>query len=1165
MPTPIAIVGISAELPSGTYSKANLEHSSFFDFLLNGEESYECMPDGRFNVEAWKGNNRGEIRVNAGSFLKDIDLFDNVEFGISARDARTMAPATRKLVEQCFLALVDSGIDYRNRNVGCFTSGTNLELTNVADPDEFDCEGSFAGNPSMISNRVSTHLDLLGPSVPTDTACSSSLTALHLAVQSISNGECDAAVVAGCQLNHRFGRAEACVAIVVKPLQQAIQDADQIYATILATAINSSGGGAPPGAPVAEAQRDAMRRAFKLAERNPREVDFIELHATGTAKGDPTEVNWVGEEFSREDEVLIGSVKGNIGHTEIAAFLASLSKVISIFRSRQIPPNVNVKELNPAIQWLKYQLRVPRSPTPLPCHSARGPLIAMSSSGIGGSNGHAVLEGPPTRGSLDSRAEIMAAQPSLLVSAGLSSRSTVAFSESITNMATRSACEVPVLSTILGRRSRSMTWRSFAIADSASLGKLQFSSPQLCPREARPVVFVFSGQGPQHERMGRELFERFTVFRHSVLEMDRIYETLTGSSMLRDYGLFDGCGSPGKLKDVWPISLILPSIAMFQIALFDLLTSFGMKPDIIIGHSAGETAMLYASGAAPKEMAFELAVIRGRAFAPLEALGGGMAAISCGKEDAEEIIASVRSELPDNILEIACFNSPSAIAIAGHDIAITRALELCQTRGVFGRKIRTSVPMHSSMMERCREDYCRELRALFERYPGQHVPQIPTYSTLTGERLSDSIDADYFWRNTRSPVRFTQAMERLTASQSCTFVEISPHPVLVSYISSMAGDGSPVISTMHRVKPNMPSVDHVDLLRVCGELTASGFNGVNFTALNNRACYECDVSLPAYPFSKKSYALYPDTPGYAKQMEPHLGPLNHRYLRINKDTHPVLAEHVIRGEPIMPAAGFIEMAIEFGATALLHVDLKAILSLSSETPPAVEVELNSSYWKVQSVTSHDWHSGKQQKRLHADGYLTFEPSQPLKDIDIATIRQRCKNHVGSCTQFWGCMTGSILNGGFCTAFYSSLSYFSAYGPRLRRVTNVYYSEKEALVSIKGMDNALKQPFNGNYDQNAYYLPAHVDAVLLHRNLAEEQLPHHLYAHVVLKEWWPVAKHHIDPLPAVQRPLHLIYQPAFFAPQQPTPASLSCNDPLRIKLDTINCYVSWLACASVLGC
>lgn len=158
--------------------------------------------------------------MDTGSFLKGIDLFDNVEFGISARDARTMSPATRKLIEHCFLALVDSGIDYRSRNVGCFTSGTNLELTNVAGPvspafigivvnlnrgpqDEYDCEGSFAGYPSMVSNRVSTHLDLLGPSVPTDTACSSSMTALHLAVQSLYSGDCDAAVVGGCQLNHR--------------------------------------------------------------------------------------------------------------------------------------------------------------------------------------------------------------------------------------------------------------------------------------------------------------------------------------------------------------------------------------------------------------------------------------------------------------------------------------------------------------------------------------------------------------------------------------------------------------------------------------------------------------------------------------------------------------------------------------------------------------------------------------------------------------------------------------------------------------------------------------------------------------------------------------------------------------------------------------------------
>ncbi|KAJ7839259.1 beta-ketoacyl synthase, partial [Mycena olivaceomarginata] len=253
-------VGISAELPSGTHSETNLDHNSFFDFLLNSRESYESMPSTRFNVEAWKGNGIGQILVDKGSFLKDIDLFDNVEFGISSRDARAMAPATRKLLEHSFLALLDSGIDYRKQNVGCFISGTSIELSNVSSPDEYESRGSLAGAPAMLANRISNHLDLLGPSIPLDTACSSSLMALHLAVQSVLLGDCKAAVVGGCQLNHRlmdwitysqssllsqdgkckpfdesadgFARAEACVVIVIKPLVDALKDQDHIYATV---------------------------------------------------------------------------------------------------------------------------------------------------------------------------------------------------------------------------------------------------------------------------------------------------------------------------------------------------------------------------------------------------------------------------------------------------------------------------------------------------------------------------------------------------------------------------------------------------------------------------------------------------------------------------------------------------------------------------------------------------------------------------------------------------------------------------------------------------------------------------------------------------------------------------------------------------------------------
>ncbi|OSX62600.1 hypothetical protein POSPLADRAFT_1055973, partial [Postia placenta MAD-698-R-SB12] len=280
-------------------------------------------------------------------------------------------------------------------------------------------------------------------------------------------------------------------------------------------------------------------------------------------------------------------------------------------------------------------------------------------------------------------------------------------------------------------------------------------------------------------------------------------------------------------------------------------------------------------------------------------------------------------------------------------------------------------------------------------------------------------------------------------------------------------------------------------------------------------------------------------------------------------------------------------AIEFGATALINVSLRSILSLSSERPTRVEVKLDSSYWTVESLAPRgQCDASVQQKRLHADGYLTFEPPEALDDVDIVAIRKRCTNNVDS-------------------SFYKSLSYFSTYGPRLRRVTNAYYSEKEALVSIKGMDETLLRsgryrlhpaildaclhmtafrPFNGNYDHNAYYLPAHVDAVILHRNVHEKPLPRHLYAHVVFKGWTPeqifynialvddlgrrictlqslaVERHHIDPLPMIVRPLHLIYQPAFVSANLDVPQSVESNGNCRSIWDVDNDII--IPCSTV---
>ncbi|KAJ7066919.1 hypothetical protein C8F01DRAFT_1340925 [Mycena amicta] len=1174
---PIAIVGISTSLPSGADATENLGHDAFFDFLLASGQSYETMPANRCDIDAILGEGVGHALVNKGSFLKHIDMFDHVEFGVSSRDARAMGPSTRILLEQVFLALLDSGIDYRNQPVGCFTAATVIDLSNSATPDLYETRGSFAAGPAMVANRVSLHLDLVGPSIPTDTACSSSHTAFHLAIQSLIAGDCNAAVVGACQLNQRlidwimysqggilsrdgkckpfdasadgFGRAEGCAAVVLKTLDDAIRDNDHIYATVLGSATNSNGGGGPPNAPVARTQKQAMKSAFQRAGKAPSEASYAEIHATGTAKGDPTEANWVGEEFSRgrpaARELLIGSVKGNIGHTEITAFLASLSKVLSIFEHGIIPPNVNLHTLNPAIKWDEYKLRVPTATTPFPTHSHSGSksIIAMSSSGIGGANGHVVLEAPPTPACTTPRP---AGNHVILVAGGLSPRSAAVVADQTSElMSSISGTDALAVSTILGRRTRQMTWRSFALADTASpSATVKFSKPQFCGRDTNSLVFVFSGQGPQHEQMGRELFATFPVFRQSILELDNTFWHTTGKSMLYDYGLFKPaqCPAPFVFPAVWPISLTLPAIAMFQIAFFDLLVSLGVRPDAVLGHSAGETTVLYASGAASKAMALELAIIRGRVFADMENSGGTMAALSCSPKVAEEILTQQDTEA--GVVDLACLNSPDAVAISGDERAINAILQRVEQLGILGRKIRTRVPIHSSMMELCRERYCAEVEGLFERYPGPHMPTTRTYSTLTGEQFAGPYTADYFWQNTRGQVLFTPAVQAL--ADASTFIEISPHPVLSSYLSEMADPSSSVLSTVRRAKPGQPSAEHRDTLGFLGRLVCAGHNCVDFTALTGISPSTArQIKLPAYPFAKKSFPLYPSGNGNAERFN---GPINRTNLRMNKDTHPLFAQHVIRGEVILPAAGFLEMALEFGATMLLEVNFRSILPLSSDNPLPVQVTLNGAHWKI--ATRVPSRSGSDSvERLHADGFLSFESPPPVEDLDIAAIRARCPLQVGDSDEF-----------------YSSLSYFD-YGPKFQRVVYAYYNpdSDEALISVRGLDGSLEgdqpyiahpaiidacfqfgayRPFHGNHAPNDYYLPGRIMEMILHLPSRERYFPAHVYVHMRLERWLPdavqfkatitdtqgkvyctlrlqTAKHHASAVPEITTPLHIV--------------------------------------------
>ncbi|KAH9926041.1 uncharacterized protein B0H18DRAFT_954918 [Fomitopsis serialis] len=991
---PIAIVGIAAELPSGDWSESNLDYNSFYDFLLQGGEAYEKMPADRFNMHTLKGTASGQVGADTGAFLKDIGLFDPIEFGITSKDARLMSLGTRKLIETTFLALLDSSIDYRGRDVGCYMSAVAHDMFSV-----------------------SGHLNLI----------------CHpLGVQALRNGECEAAVVGAVSSTtvsmHRDILLESdrtfdlyCVdSGEVRPLDAALRDRDRIYATILGTA-SILPARWPRECTSRIGAENAMLRAFAQAQRSPREIDFVELHATGTASGDPTEANWVGVQFGRDDELLVGSVKGNIGHTEITAFLSSLCK------------------------WTEHNMRVPVTPEKLSIRSPSGrALIAMSSSGIGGANGHCVIEAhaPDVDGTPQLWAYQSSVIPSLLIIGGLSPRSASAVGESLKALTAEQ--DHKDMDRALGRRARSMLWKAYAVTPDGQTPR--FSEPALTPKTAPEIVFVFPGRAPTLE-------QTCVPFHDTVVELDAVYASVTGKSLIADVGLFGESDVPDTLGDVWPISITLPALTILQIALMEALAFIGVKPDVVIGHSAGETAVVYASGAAFKAMAVELSIARGRAMEALEGHDGAMAAVACSAALAEETIVDVVAELGPAALEVGCYNAPNAITLSGSAKHIASAVARAKAAGILATQLRTRIPVHSSMMAICQADYEERVGEVFKKYAV--VPtKVETFSSLTGGILNTPYDARYFWDNTLGPVMFEPAINAIhTRHPQSIFVELGPHPVLSGYITAISGHGTTVLSPMKRSRTAGVG-EPMQLLDCVGRLVCAGYSRVNMDVLFGMA-ENASANIPPYPFARKETdASWPiELPSTANQ---------------HTDAS-WLADHIIQNEPIMPAAGFLEMALEFGAKKLWNIQFHSVLSLSSERPTPIDVRLEDSQWSVHSAPAADLSiRGHRQK-------FTFLGSTIVYMRQAISRWKRTR---------WRCVSSGHQRH-TCTPeddgdeeFYDNLRSLPTTGPH-------------AALQV-----AVHPLITGAVAHGHYYLPSKLGTLVIHDALAQG-MPEKIYAHAVL--------------------------------------------------------------------
>ncbi|KAJ6611341.1 hypothetical protein B0H10DRAFT_369055 [Mycena sp. CBHHK59/15] len=1041
----IAIVGLAAQLPSGSSSSADFDYMSFWDFLVKGGKAYEPLQGQLTNSAQAKP----QVNLPAqGTFLKNATTFDNISLGISIKDARVIPYSGRRLLDLSFQALLDSGIESRGRNIGCFMSGNRpFPGQSTLDPD-----GSVSSwMPHSIANRISYALDLTGPSIYLDTACSSSLTALHLAIGAIERGDCAAALVGAAQINRDpfewaaymqgggilslegmcrpfdaaaagFGRGEGAVVVVLKPVNDAIQDKDHIYSVVLGSAVNSTGSRMPLNVPNGVAQQKCIREAYRRAGVDPRDADYVELHATGTSVGDPIEANAAGQIFATDGPAVFGSVKGNIAHLEVAAFLASLVKACLIFEHGIIPPTVNF--LNPAraIDWEAFQVVVPVEPTSLGCRSSSGrPIISLSGFALGGATGHVVLQAPPLRSKTTPECSTA---PVLFIVGGLSSDAVHQISRGILDIGTDDPRTLRECAATVSRRARQLPWRNYFTVPPSP----HTTAPALVSHDASLLIFVFSGQGPQHLEMGRQLFAEYPVFRNTIAELDDVYCRVRGVSLVKSTGLFAPVGSTSPtitLPDfAWPVAITLSALAMVQMAMFDLLKSVGIVPDEIMGHSAGEAIVLYASGAGPKEMAMEVAIARGETMTCAEGERFGMATLACNASRAAELIARVTADLA-GVLELSCFNAPDSVAVSGTATLLDKLVTTAKHENILAQRLRTMVPFHSSFMNSIKDDFLARMDAIFARYPGSHAPRIPVYSTSREDDF-DVFTASYFWNNCRNAVLFSKAISKSLASSSPVFLEISCHAVLSPSILAQEVPASRVLCPMRRVSakkgPSTASTEPEIFLDTLGRLSLLGLNSLDLSGLYGSSSFTS--KLIEHPLAVRTIPPPKSLSPLLRSTASNNGPLSSSKLLINETSHPDLAEHVVDGEPLLPATGFIELLLESGANFLWDVEFNSILSLASDPPLEIGLRSLESAWSVTTTTASC-------SRDHARGFMdTSGPNTLPPAMDCESIVKRLP----------------VLD---FEGFYASTKPLTALGPRFQRVMRCHGGPLEAIAEIRG--------------------------------------------------------------------------------------------------------------------
>jgi acyl transferase domain-containing protein/acyl carrier protein len=1034
-PPKIAVVGMACRFPGGADDPA-----SFWRLLRDGRSAIGRIPAGRFDLGALYDpdpDRPGRMYMRQGGFLDAVDGFDAEFFRISPREAAQMDPQQRLFLEVGWEAIEDAGLTAKALDgsaTGVFAGVLSTDYAHLGSDlaGRVDAHYYTGLNSGFIAGRLSYFLGAVGPSLTVDATCSSSLVAVHLACQSLVSGESDLALAGGVNLilspevsvflckakvmspsgtcrafdaaADGMVRGEGCGVVVLKRLADAVRDGDRILAVVRGSAVNHDGASGGLTVPNPKAQAALYRQALARAGVAASGVAYVEAHGTGTRLGDPIELSSLAEVYAtgraKDDPLLIGSVKTNLGHLDSAAGIANFIKAVEILRHREVPASLHFETPTPDFAWGDHPLRVAARRTPLERRGA--PLrVGVSSFGLSGVNAHVVLE-ESGEAEVDEESARLPSRPHLVA---LSARTPEALRVAAADVARALADLAPsrledFASTLLHRRTPferrlAVVGRTAAeLRENLTQWLADESSPTAQTGEAEPgrkrrVAFLFSGQGPQWWAMGRELLRDEAVFRRKLERIDEIFRGLAGWSLLKEMGAEQAAS---RIDDT---GVAQPAMFAMQVGIAALWRELGVEPDLVLGHSMGEVAAAHVSGALSLEDAVKVIYHRGRILD--QATGKGkMAAVGLARAEVDRLLEPYVGRVA-----VAAQNGPKSIVIAGESRGMDEIFVQLQARNAFFRELRVKFASHCPQMEA----FQAELEAAVQGITAQ-PPAIPIVSTVRGDLAQPGDFTPAYWAtNLRATVRFAQGMDTLIEHGADTFLEIDPHPILENSIAQcIEARQHPalVLGSLHHEKD-----DAVALFETLAKLHVNG------AALPLERIYpqrRNAATLPHYPWQRRRFWLKDATHAGAANANAGAGaagsgpwagallpsPLPEQQFeaRWMRGIPALLEGHGVAGRALVPGAAwlaltrFVARAAGIDAPALRQVSWPAPLALTDELS-TVQLVLSAPDPKgVVRFQAFSRASGGAQWTQHASGELGAAGRTGNAPLDLAAERQK---------------------------------------------------------------------------------------------------------------------------------------------------------------------------------